>query len=578
MPKVFAVIPDTFLHVIFIEVMIQGAKGMTEEIRERQWETLRRIAETLNRSTEVRPMLQSVLEKLLEVTGLATGWIFLAGDRMEFEPVAVHRLPPGLSVEENRPMCQGSCWCLNKFWDGRLKEAANIMECKRLENAVKHGWGDTRGITHHATVPLIAGQERIGLLNVASPGKENFSRDELALLEAVAYQIGTAVQKTRLIQVQRQRVQQYARLDEVSRFLWMVRDVETLPRRAVCEAGRQFRWPWMGMWTGEGEQLKLTSLYSLGNCVEPKVSLPVDKLGPIGLAFVRQQAVTGEEGLEVLRIWWPECTAVAAVPISTQNRRIGVLSAGVARAKELEAGDLPILTALGEHLSLAMEKALLEEERKRLTRMEERNRLARDLHDSVNQKLFSLSLSAHAAKGFSAEQGKLLRETLEDIHRLSREALKEMRSLIWQLRPAGLEAGVMTALSQYGRELGLIVEDEVEGVRKLPRRVEEALWRIGQEALNNISRHAGTDRAHLFLKMGKREIRLEITDHGCGFSHESVRSGKRSLGLSSMEERVELLGGTFILETAPAQGTICRAVIPIGERSAGDADPDSVGG
>lgn len=558
--------------------MIRGVKGMAGEIREKQWETLRTIAETLNRSTDVRPMLQSVLEELLEVTGLATGWIFLAGERMEYEPVAVHRLPPGLSVEENRPMCQGSCWCLNKFWDGRLQEAANIMECKRLENAVKHGWGDTQGITHHATVPLIAGKERIGLLNVASPGKESFSGDELALLEAVAYQIGTAVQKTRLIQVQRQRVEQYARLDEVSRFLWTVPDPETLPRKVVCEAGRQFRWPWVGMWTGEGEQLKLVSLYSRGNCAEPEVSMPVDKVGPIGLAFTRQRAVTGEKGLEALRILWPDCASVAAVPISTRNRRIGVLSVGVPRSNDLEEGDLPVITALGEHLSLVMEKALLEEERKRYTLVEERNRLARDLHDSVNQKLFSLSLSAHAAKDLPPEQGQLLRETLEDIHHLSREALKEMRSLIWQLRPAGLEEGVVTALRKHGRELGLIVEDEVEGVRELPRRVEEALWRIGQEALNNISRHAGTDRAHLSLKMGRREIRLEIADHGCGFSRESVHGGKRSLGLSSMKERAELLGGTLTLESRPAQGTVCRAVIPIRERSEGDADPDSVGG
>lgn len=549
---------------------------MAGGIRERQWETLRTIAETLNQSTEVRPMLQSVLEELLEVTGLATGWIFLAGDRMEFEPVAVHRLPPGLSVDDYRPMCQGSCWCLNRFWEGRLKEAANIIECKRLEDAVKHGWGDTQGITHHATVPLITGEERIGLLNVASPGKESFSGDELALLEAVAYQIGTAVQKTRLIQVQRQRAEQYARLDEVSRFLWTVGDLETLSWQVVREVGRQFRWPWVGMWTCEGERLKLAFLYSRGNCSEPGVSIPVDKLGPIGEAFSGQRAVTGEKGLEVIRILWSDCEKVAAVPISTQNRRIGVLSVGISCSNDLGGGDLPVMTALGEHLSLAMEKAMLEEERKRLTLVEERNRLARDLHDSVNQKLFSLSLSAHAAKDLPS--GELLRETLEDIHHLSHDALKEMRSLIWQLRPAGLEEGVVTALRKYGREQGLIVEDEVEGVRELPRRVEEALWRIGQEALNNISRHAGTDRAHLSLKMGKREIRLEITDHGCGFSRESVRRKKRSLGLSSMKERAELLGGTFTLESRPAQGTVCRAVIPIEERRGRDADPDSARG
>ena len=118
---------------------------MAGGIRERQWETLRTIAETLNQSTEVRPMLQSVLEELLEVTGLATGWIFLAGDRMEFEPVAVHRLPPRTLRGRLSSDVSGFLLVSQQIWEGRLKEAANIIECKRLEDAVKHGWGTPKG-------------------------------------------------------------------------------------------------------------------------------------------------------------------------------------------------------------------------------------------------------------------------------------------------------------------------------------------------------------------------------------------------------------------------------------------------
>ncbi|WP_245920833.1 GAF domain-containing sensor histidine kinase [Melghirimyces profundicolus] len=553
----------------------EGEREMAGGLRDPRWKTLRTIAETLNRSTAVRPMLQSVLEELLNVTGLSTGWIFLTEERPGFEPVAVHRLPPALSRDGGRPMCRGSCWCLNRYWDGRLKEAVNIIECKRLEDAVKYDWGDTGGITHHATVPLTAGEERIGLLNVASPGKERFSEEELALLEAVAYQIGTAVQKTRLIQAQKKRAELYARLDEASRAIWSVRGDNGLPERAVCEVGRLFGWPFVAMWVKEGKRFKLASLYFRGTCVSPETRFPLEKLGPVSAAFAEQRAVSGDRSLETIQAFWPDCAAVAAVPVSMRTERIGVLSVGVNRAGGIGEGDLPVLKALGEHLSLALESARLEEERQQLTVSAERNRLARDLHDSVNQKLFSLSLTARAAQDLPPGE---IRESLEDIQNLSTEALKEMRSLIWQLRPPGLEKGVLTELRDYGRRLGLKVEDRVEGVRDLPRNVEEALWRIGQEALNNISRHAGTDQVLLVLKIGKDEVLLEVEDHGRGFSHDPDLNRKWSLGITSMKERAELLGGTFTVKSRPGEGTLCRTVLPLRERSAEHGDPDPARG
>ena len=82
-------------------------------------------------------------------------------------------------------MCEGKCWCLRGFVDGKLERAVNIIECKRINNAIEYNWGDTEGILHHATVPLKAGGEKIGVLNVASPGKTHFSEEELVLLQSV---------------------------------------------------------------------------------------------------------------------------------------------------------------------------------------------------------------------------------------------------------------------------------------------------------------------------------------------------------------------------------------------------------
>ncbi len=97
---------------------------------------------------------------------------------------------------------------------------------------------------------------------------------------------------------------------------------------------------------------------------------------------------------------------------------------------------------------------------------------------------------------------------------LAQGALKEMRTLIWQLRPAGLEKGLLPALKQYGESLGLKIREQVTGVRDLPRVVEEALWRIGQEALNNVSKHANVREATIYFKVTEKNVSLEIVDQG----------------------------------------------------------------
>lgn len=373
--------------------------------------TLKVIAETLNQSNDLNDMLQSVLEELLDVTGLATGWIFLVREKPEFTFVASHNLPPALSFENKKPMCKGSCHCLSRFWNGHLDEPVNIIECKRLEDAKRHNWGDRQGLTHHATVPLTAGEERFGILNVAAPGKEHFNNEELTLLQSVAFQIGTAVKRIRLVRKQRE-----------------------------------------------------------------------------------------------------------------------------------------------------------------LTLFEERNRLARDLHDSVNQKLFSLSLTASGAKAVLNDHDRL-DQSLDQIQTLSSDALKEMRTMIWQLRPAGIEEGVVTALKKYGNHLGLEINDTVEGVNELPRPVEEVLWRIGQEALNNVTKHAGTDQVIVKMVTSSNSVTLHICDSGYGFDPEKARE-KDTFGLMNMKERAEMFGGHLTMDSRPGEGTEIAVTFSLPMKEGGEANGD----
>jgi len=171
---------------------------MNRNIYLSELEILKGIAETLNEGTELKSMLGDCLRKLLQLTSLEAGWIFLINQEGEYELVAAESLPPALTNPKHQALTQGDCWCVSRFRNGTLTKASNIMECKRLENARLGNWGDTYGLVYHATVPLKAGDEQFGLLNVAVANKEKFEAHELSLLESIAYQIGTALKRIHL--------------------------------------------------------------------------------------------------------------------------------------------------------------------------------------------------------------------------------------------------------------------------------------------------------------------------------------------------------------------------------------------
>lgn len=177
-----------------------------DEKQMRRLEALKEIAELLNEATDLQEMLEKVLHTLLQLMNLQAGWIFFIDEKGTHRMLADTNLPPALTWKEKKPMCEGDCWCVNRFVNGRLEKATNIIECKRIEDAIEYNWGKTEEITHHATIPLRAGTEKFGLLNVAAPHKTHFSEEELALLEAIAFQIGTTIQRIRLVEKERKYV------------------------------------------------------------------------------------------------------------------------------------------------------------------------------------------------------------------------------------------------------------------------------------------------------------------------------------------------------------------------------------
>ena len=195
----------------------------------------------------------------------------------------------------------------------------------------------------------------------------------------------------------------------------------------------------------------------------------------------------------------------------------------------------------------------------------ERAHLARELHDSVTQALFAMSLTTRSIELLLPRDRDAALDKFEELRQLQREALAEMRSLIFELRPGSLERdGLAQALRTHAAALdsrvGLSILVETELPDRLPLEMEENLYRIATEALHNVVKHARATQAHVRIAQVGGTIALTIRDDGRGFAPQ--RLTEVNLGLAGMRARAERLGGTLHVRSQPGHGTTIEAVVP----------------
>jgi PAS domain S-box-containing protein len=219
---------------------------------------------------------------------------------------------------------------------------------------------------------------------------------------------------------------------------------------------------------------------------------------------------------------------------------------------------------LAEDALHAAQKELAEDIQQR-TALEERQRLARELHDSVSQALYGISLGTHTALTMLELDREKTREALNYTLEMAQGGLAEMRALIFELRPESLELeGLVAALkkftdatqARYGLEVNLDLGEEPS----LPLSAKEVVYRIAQEAIQNTIKHAQASRLSVQLERKASELVLTVQDNGCGFEPQRVYPGH--LGLRSMQERAVQIGGNLLIHSAPGEGTRVQAFLP----------------
>jgi two-component system, NarL family, sensor kinase len=260
----------------------------------------------------------------------------------------------------------------------------------------------------------------------------------------------------------------------------------------------------------------------------------------------------------------------ASIPLYAGDKKLGVMNVASPQWRGLSPEDLQLLSTIGDLLAIAVERARLYDRSARLGAVEERNRLAREIHDTLAQGLTATGLQLESAEALLDDEANA-RRAREPLHRalsLTRSNLDEARRSVLDLRAAPLEGrslpeALKTLVDRWEAETGVGTRFKaINGSHPLPPRVEVALYRICQEALTNVARHAGASRVTVRLVATPDQVRLVVQDDGRGFDPSRARDGRH--GIVGMRERVGTIGGSIEVESGQDGGVRVQVTVPLG--------------
>lgn len=258
------------------------------------------------------------------------------------------------------------------------------------------------------------------------------------------------------------------------------------------------------------------------------------------------------------------------IPMIVKERVIGMVDLGHPEPKHYTAHHGELALAIAIQAAVAIENARLHEQAQQLAMMEERQRIARELHDSVAQALYTVTLYTDAADlALAAGRQDAATAHLHELRATVQDALRDIRLLMFELRPRelereGLAAAIQARLVAVEERVGLQTELQVEGEEGLPFSIKEELYRIAQEAMNNVVKHARARQMGVRLRFAGPTAELVVWDDGVGFDPTRAQA-RGGLGLRGMQERVDRYGGALEIESTPGQGTRVRVKLGTGE-------------
>ena len=539
---------------------------------------LTQVSAALSTSLDLDRTLKEILERMNALVAFDAATIFLLDDaRRELQVKAALGVPVALKEVKSFQVGEGVVG-----WVVRHGATALIQDSSK--DARYKVTGPERRAKTVLAAPLRAQDNLLGALVLVRGAKEPFGPEHQRLVEAIASQAAVAIDHARLFETERaSRRRAEALLATAQAGSEAVTTTELL-QRAVKQVALAMRATAAAIILPDEEGEIIEAAF---DAADPPA---------FGLELLRSQPVTAlplmaalQEAARPLLVqrtarpplfddaFWShsEAQALAAVPVRWQGRMIATLVVGFADPDRLTPGEVELLDEIGRQVALGMERlrlqARVQDQQNEMVVVAERNRIARDMHDGLVQYVYALGLQLEHARDLVVEQPGAVAPVLTSSIQQTNHVLSEMRTFIYQLRPIIMkekEIGqwVLDLCRQFQEATGIPVEAEVGAPAEdaLSPAISIALFRIIQETLANIYKHAEATRATVLLDFGTSGARLVIEDDGHGFdvAARPARAIQQGHGLANIEERVRELGGTLALESAPDAGTRLEAVFP----------------
>jgi nitrate/nitrite-specific signal transduction histidine kinase len=531
--------------------------------RTRELAALNDIAAEVSRSLDLDQLMQGALEKTLQLTHIEAGGFYIWDEESQLLRLVAYQ-----GVDEQLAQAIDRL----KFGEGisgRVLQSGEPIVVQDISSDERLTVSAVANHAYHAAAsfPLISRSNVLGTLFVISHEFRPFSQQDISLLTAIGQQVGVAVEKARLYNQADQRMRELDALYQADEKLLTHLELKQVLQALVDVAVELLQADKASLLVWDDMHQRLVLGASRGFSADILDEFNFDA----GEGLIGQVAVTGktaivEDTLEDARVlrWIVEREGVRSlmhVPIRIGDQIFGVFNVNFHEPRAFGKDEQRLFLALTQRAALAIENAQLYGQAQLAATVEERQRLARELHDAVTQTLFSASLIAEVLPILWERKPEEGHKRLEELRQLTRGALAEMRSLLLELRPKALMEAEINELFRHlvdaftGRAR-IPAKFILDGNCDLEPEIKVAFYRIAQEALNNVVKHAHAEQAAVTLQCKPGFVILEIWDSGRGFDIKSVPPDH--LGLGIMQERAAQIGADLQIESSAGGGTTVR--------------------
>lgn len=580
-PAGFALIYSTVLAGVFFfaEIVFRIIGRMQEKVAQQNKDlsAVSQIAESLSLSVDIEQILQDSLKQVMGLVQADAGAIcLLDAEKEELYSTTYTGFSPAMLERIRRQKLEAARMGAQVVKTGlpvvvlRAQEHSDpeIAEIARRE-----------GFVSMLSYPLTSQGKVVGVLALASKREGTFQESSLRLVSGIANQVAMAVDRASLFQEASRRAQDLAALNEVSTMVSSrleLREVLQASLSKVVEIeGMDAGEVWL--WEEPGQEMVMATHYGLfqeafreigrfrkGEGFPGRVALTGEPLISADIAhderFMRD--AVRRAGIHFF----------ACIPLKAEGKVVGVLELAAKESRQLLPRDLQLLTSISNQIGLAIDSARLYEQLQDLAVMEERGRIAREIHDGIGQVLGYVNIKTLAVKKLlDTGEVDVAREELSELQNAARDVYADLREAILGLRSALYRRdGFITVVEEYLDNfnqmfripVALSVTPEESPVLVNPQ-AEIQLIRVIQEALSNVRKHSNASQVQVRLEATDNETRVAIRDNGRGFDPSQLSPGAwPRFGLQTMRERAEGIGGRLEIKSSPGSGTEVLVIIP----------------